>query len=123
MRIISDVVAFTARIAGKTQCFKNSRDIYVSSAMPHTKRRRATFPRHLRRCDPQTTHKIAESTSGERRTSSCDAEPHVHRLDPTIAYLHLEIAPVRCNCTVYVNRRRAAPRVNFGSEVASGTPM
>ena len=24
---------------------------------------------------------------------------------------------------MYVNRRRAAPRVNFGSEVASGAPM
>ena len=51
-----------------------------------------------------------ETPSGERRTSSCDVEPHVHRPDPTIGKLHLEIAPVRCNCTVYVNRRRAAPR-------------
>jgi len=95
-----------------------------SSTTPQTKRPIATFstvytptatssPDHPHQHHPPTELRRLETPlapSGERRTSSCDAEPHVHRPDPTIAYLHLEMAPVRCNCTVYVNRRRAAPR-------------
>ena len=54
--------------------------------------------------------------SGERRTSSCDAEPHVHRLDPTIG----NFAPGDSTGSLRLSRVRKSPPSSSAGELRIG---